>query len=82
VSLYNKNKGGQMSYQNQTDFELHLFDFGKKVEYIVAAEMAGKVNANDAYKQIKELFENLKNFRKEEKKQDHILDYDNIPKRY
>jgi hypothetical protein len=71
-----------MSYQHQTDFELHLFDFGKKVEYIVAAEMAGKLDANDAYKQIKDLFADLKKFRKQEKKQDNPLDYDNIPPRY
>jgi hypothetical protein len=69
-------------YENQTDFEYHLFDFGKKVEYIIAAEMAGKKDANDAYKQIKELFHDLKKFRKEEKKQDHLLDYDEIPERY
>ncbi len=71
-----------MSYQHQTDFELHLFDFGKKVEYIVAAEMAGKLDANDAYKQIKTLFDDLKKFRKQEKKQDNPLDYDEIPPRY
>jgi hypothetical protein len=66
-------------YEQQTNFELHLFDFGKKVEYIVAAEMAGKKDANDAYKEIKSLFEDLKRFRKNEKKQDHPLDYDTIP---
>ena len=69
-------------YENQTSFEYHLFDFGKKVEYIIAAEMAGRKNANDAYKEIKLLFEDLKKFRKQEKKQDHLLDYDNIPPRY
>ena len=69
-------------YENQTDFELHLFNFCKRVEYIVAAEMAGRKDANDAYKEIKELFEDLKKFRKHEKKQDHPLDYDNIPDRY
>lgn len=69
-------------YENQTSFEYHLFDFGKKVEYIIAAEMAGKKDANDAYKEIKELFADLKKFRKYEKKQDHPLDYDRIPERY
>lgn len=69
-------------YENQTEFELHLLAFGKRVEYILAAEMAGRMNANDAYKEIKLLFENLKQFRKLEKKQDHPLDYDNIPERY
>ena len=69
-------------YEHQTDFEYHLFDFGKKVEYIIAAEMAGKEDADAAYKRIKELFEDLKKFRKQEKKQDHPLDYDRIPDRY
>ena len=69
-------------YDNQTEFELHLLAFGKRVEYILAAEMAGRMNANDAYKEIKLLFENLKKFRKHEKKQEHPLDYDNIPERY
>jgi hypothetical protein len=69
-------------YENQTEFELHLLGFGKRVEYILAAEMAGRINANDAYKEIKILFEHLKKFRKSEKKQDHPLDYDNIPERY
>ena len=41
--------------------------------------MAGKKDANDAYKEIKSLFEDLKRFRKNEKKQDHPLDYDTIP---
>jgi len=69
-------------YSKQTDFEQKLIDFGTKVEYIVAAEMAGKKNANDAYKEIKSLFEEIKKFRKQEKKQDNPLDYDNIPTRY
>lgn len=69
-------------YSKQTDFEQKLIDFGTKVEYIVAAEMAGKKNANDAYKEIKSLFEEIKKFRKQEKKQDNPLDYDNIPSRF
>ena len=66
-------------YEHQTDFESRLFDFSKKIEYIIGFEMAGKKNANDAYKEIKSLFEELKRFRKNEKKQDHPLDYDTIP---
>ncbi len=69
-------------YENQTEFELQLLGFGKRVEYIIAAEMAGKEDANEAYKKIKVLFEDLKKFRKQEKKQAHPLDYDNIPDRY
>ena len=69
-------------YSKQTQFEQKLIDFGRKVEYIVASEMAGKKDANDAYKEVKALFEDLKKFRKREKKQDHLLDYDKIPSRF
>ena len=51
-------------YSKQTQFEQKLIDFGRKVEYIVASEMAGKKDANDAYKEVKALFEDLKKFRK------------------
>ena len=69
-------------YSKQTDFEQKLIDFGTKVEYIVAAEMAGKKDANQAYKEVKSLFEDLKKFRKQERREDNPLDYDNIPPRY
>ena len=69
-------------YSKQTDFEQKLIDFGTKVEYIVAAEMAGKKDANEAYKEVKVLFEDLKKFRKQERREDNPLDYDDIPPRY
>ena len=69
-------------YSKQTDFEQKLIDFGTKVEYIVAAEMAGKKDANEAYKEVKSLFEDLKKFRKQERREDNPLDYDDIPSRY
>lgn len=69
-------------YSKQTDFEQKLIHFGRKVEYIIAMEMAGRKDANDAYKEVKSLFEDLKKFRKQERKQDHLLDYDKIPSRY
>ena len=69
-------------YSKQTDFEQKLIDFGTKVEYIVAAEMAGKKDANQAYKEVKVLFEDLKKFRKQERREDNPLDYDDIPPRY
>ena len=56
--------------------------FGRKVEYIVASEMAGKKDANDAYKEVKVLFEDLKKFRKQERREDNPLDYDDIPSRF
>lgn len=69
-------------YSKQTDFEQKLIDFGTKVEYIVAAEMAGKKDANQAYKEVKSLFEDLKKFRKQERREDNPLDYHDIPPRY
>ena len=69
-------------YSKQTQFEQKLIDFGRRVEYIVASEMAGRKDANDAYKEVKALFEDLKKFRKQERKQDHLLDYDKIPSRF
>ena len=69
-------------YSKQTDFEQKLIDFGTKVEYIVAAEMAGKKDANEAYKEVKVLFEDLKKSRKQERREDNPLDYDDIPPRY
>ena len=69
-------------YSKQTQFEQKLIDFGRKVEYIVAGEMAGKKDANDAYKEVKVLFEDLKKFRKQERREDNPLDYDDIPSRF
>ena len=69
-------------YSKQTQFEQKLIDFGRKVEYIVASEMSGKKDANDAYKEVKALFEDLKKFRKQERREDNPLDYDDIPSRY
>ena len=66
-------------YDKQTNFELKLIQFERKVSYIVAAEMSGKKNANDAYKEIKQLFEEVKKFRKQEKREDNLLDYDETP---
>jgi hypothetical protein len=69
-------------YENQTEFEKELIYFGNRVNVIVGFEMSGKLNADDAYKQIKDLYKELKKLRKQEKKQDHPLDYDEIPERY
>ena len=66
-------------YDKQTDFEFKLIEFERRVSYIVAAEMAGKKNANEAYKEIKQLFEEVKKFRKQEKREDNLLDYDETP---
>ncbi len=71
-----------MKYSKQTDFEHKLIDFGRKVGYITAAEMAGKRDANGAYKEIKELFKEVTKLRKKEKGKDHPLDYHRIPSRY
>ena len=58
--------------------------YGGPVDYYIGNIVFRLTNedANEAYKKIKHLFEDLKKFRKEERKQDHPLDYDQIPERY
>jgi hypothetical protein len=66
-------------YENQTEFEKELIHFGNRVNLIIGFEMAGRMNADDAYKEIKEMYKDLKKLRKKEIKNDNPLDFDNIP---
>jgi hypothetical protein len=66
-------------YDKQTDFEFKLIEFEHRVSYIVGPMLVGKKNANAAYKEIKQLFEEVKKFRKHEKREDNLLDYDETP---
>jgi hypothetical protein len=63
-------------YENLTTFEKQLAHFGDKVQVIVGLEVGGKLYADDAYKQIKELVKELKKLRKQELK--HGKDLDNF----
>ena len=51
------------------DFEKALARFGGRVDVICALEMGGKINAETAYKNIKEELKQLKKIRKRSKKE-------------
>jgi hypothetical protein len=50
------------------DFEKALAHFGTRVDIIVALEMGGKLDADSAYKNIKDELKELKRIRKQHKK--------------
>ena len=54
-------------YESLTVFERALARFGDKVGLIAGLEIADKMQPEDAYQQIKELYKELKTLRKEEK---------------
>ena len=53
-------------YENLTDFERALARFGDKVALIAGLEISNKMNAEDAYQEIKTLYKELKSLRKKE----------------
>ena len=72
-----------MGYDSLTEFERALARFGDKVDLIVGLEIGGKIDADEAYKQIKDMMKDLKKLRKAELKHGKDLDrYDEIPERY
>jgi hypothetical protein len=54
-------------YNELSVFERALARFGDKVGFIAGLEIAGKISPEDAYQQIKILYKELKELRKEEK---------------
>ena len=56
-----------MVYSNLSEFERLLARFGDKVGLIAGLEIGDKISPEDAYQQIKELYKELKQLRKEEK---------------
>ena len=64
-------------YEELTTFEKQIAQFGDKVQLIVGLEVGGKIHADDAYRQIKDLVKELKKkLRKQELK--HGKDLDNF----
>ena len=55
-------------YEDLTIFERALARFGDKVGLIAGLEIADKISPEDAYQQIKELYQELKSLRKQERK--------------
>jgi hypothetical protein len=54
-------------YEHLSEFERALARFGDKVALIAALEVSGKMLPDEAYKQIKKLYKELKQLRKIEK---------------
>lgn len=72
-----------MGYDTLTEFERALARFGDKVDLVVGLEIGGKINAEEAYQQIKDMMKDLKKMRKIERKHGKDLDkYEEIPDRY
>lgn len=57
-----------MVYDNLTTFERALARFGDKVGLIAGLEISDKITPEEAYQQIKELYKELKQLRKVEKR--------------
>lgn len=65
-----------MGYETLTEFERALARFGDKVDLVVGLEIGGKMNADEAYKEIKNMLKDLKKLRKRELKDGNELDRD------
>ena len=65
-----------MVYENLTEFERALARFGDKVDMIVGFEVAGKLSAEEAYQQIKDMMKDLKSLRKTQRRSHSRLDND------
>ena len=59
--------GGFRMYEDLSTFERALARFGDKVSLIAGLELSGKLSPEDAYQQIKALYKELKDQRKQEK---------------
>ena len=55
-------------YEELDSFERALAHFGTRVDIIIALEMGGKLDAENAYKNIKSELKELKRIRKQLKK--------------
>ena len=56
-------------YRDLTPYERSLANFGDRASIIAGLEISGKITQDEAHKQIKELYKNLKQLRKQEKMQ-------------
>ena len=54
-------------YEDLSVFERTLARFGDKVSLIAGLELSGKLSPEDAYQQIRVLYKELKDLRKQEK---------------
>ena len=56
-------------YEELDSFERALSHFGTRVDIIIALEMGGKIDADSAYKNIKQELKELKRARKQHRKE-------------
>jgi len=54
-------------YENLSDFERALARFGDKVGLLAGMELSDKISPEEAYQQIRTLYKELKELRKQEK---------------
>jgi hypothetical protein len=54
------------SYKDLPQFEATLARFGDRVSIVAGLELSGKMTAEDAYAEIKRLYKELKQSRKQE----------------
>jgi hypothetical protein len=59
-------------YDDLDRLETALAHFGTRVDIICAMELGGKINAETAYKQIKEELRELKRVRKKSKQNENL----------
>jgi hypothetical protein len=59
-------------YDDLNSFESALAHFGTRVDIICALELGGKIDAETAYKNIKEELKDLKKARKRQRKDEEV----------
>ena len=67
VKIIQASDGGFPMYEDLSTFERTLAKFGDKVSLIAGLELSGKLSPEDAYQQIRVLYKELKDIRKQEK---------------
>lgn len=55
-------------YNDLTEYEKSLANFGDRASIIAGLELSGKISEEDAYQQIKEEYKSLRKLRKKERK--------------
>ena len=67
VKMNQASDEGFPMYEDLSTFERTLARFGDKVSLIAGLELSGKLSPEDAYQQIRVLYKELKDLRKQEK---------------
>ena len=67
VKMNQASDGGFPMYEDLSVFVRTLARFGDKVSLIAGLELSGKLSPEDAYQQIRVLYKELKDIRKQEK---------------